>query len=113
MTVTGGIRTSRGGGAGSIVIGAPGNIAGTNKVNNALGISQFALTCSGNLNGGTPPAYAPAYTKLKPSATVPCATFPAGASTQLNFSFALYLMTQNSPQDVYQSNGFSIIATAT
>lgn len=113
MTITGLIRTSRAGGAGNIVVMSPGNITGTNKVNDQLGISNFALTCSGSLNTGTQPSYAAAYTKLKPNASVPCASWGAGSTSKLNFNFALYLQTQNNPTDVYKSNGFSIIATAT
>jgi hypothetical protein len=113
VTVTGGIRTSPSGGAASIVVMSPANIIGTNKVNNTLAINEFALTCSGAGNSGTPPAYAPALTKLKASSSTPCATWGAGATTRLNFSFALYLQTQNSPQDTYQSTAFSIVATAT
>jgi hypothetical protein len=113
MTITGGMRTSPTGGTGSIVIMSPGNIQGQNKVNNTLAIKSFALTCSGTGNTGTPPKYAPALTNLVANSTVPCATWGAGATTKLNFSFALYLETQNSPQDIYKSNGFSVIATAT
>lgn len=113
MTITGGMRTSPNGGTGSIVIMSPGNIQGQNKVNNALAIKSFALTCSGSGNIGTQPKYAAALTNLVANSTVPCATWGAGATTKLNFSFALYLETQNSPQDVYKSNNFSVIATAT
>lgn len=112
MTVTGGIRTSRSGGAASIVVMSPGNIQGP-KTNSTLPISEFALTCSGNGNTGTAPTYAPALTKLKASSSVPCASWGPGSTTTINFSFALYLQTQNLQQGVYQSNGFSIIATAT
>lgn len=115
MTVSGLIRTSGAGGAGNIVVMSPGNITGQKKINDQLGISNFALTCSGTGNTGVrpTPTYAPALTKLKPSASVPCASWGAGVTSQLHFNFALYLQTQNNPQDVYQSNGFSIIATAT
>jgi hypothetical protein len=113
LTVTGGIRTSPSGGAASIVVMSPANIAGQNKVNNTLAINELALTCSGSGNVGTQPTYAPALTKLKASSTVPCASWGPAATTRLNFTFALYLQTQNSPQDVYKSQGFSIIATAT
>lgn len=112
MTVTGGIRTSPGGGAGSIVVLAPNDLQGP-KTNNTLPIKEFALTCSGNGNVGTPATYAPAFTPLKANSTVPCASWGSGATTKLNFSFALYLQTQNVQQGVYQSQGFSIIATAT
>jgi hypothetical protein len=112
MQVKGLIRTSPGGGAGSIVIMSPATVAAT-KDNNAITVNEFALTCSGAGNVGTPPTYAAALTKLKASTTVPCATWGPGATSKLNFNFALYLQTQNAPQDVYQSNGFSIIATAT
>lgn len=113
MTVTGGIRTSPKGGAGSIVVMSPGNIQGQNKVNNTLPIKSFALTCSGSGNVGTQPAYAPALTNLVANGTAPCANWGAGATTRLNFSFALYLETQNSPQDIYKSSNFQLIATAT
>jgi hypothetical protein len=86
---------------------------GKNKVNNTLAINELAVTCSGSGNVGSQPTYAAALTKLKASSSVPCASWGAGATSRLNFSFALYLQTQNSPQDIYQSNGFSIIATAT
>jgi hypothetical protein len=112
MTVTGGIRTSPSGGAGSIVILSPGDIQGP-KTNNTLPIKEFALTCSGNGNIGTPPVYAPALTQLTAKSTAPCASWGPGATTKLNFSFALYLQTQNVQTGVYQSSGFSIIATAT
>lgn len=113
LTITGGIRTSPSGGAASIMVMSPANIAGQNKVNNTLAINEFAITCSGTGNTGSPASYAPALTKLKASTTAPCATWGAAATARLNFSFALYLQTQNSPQDIYKSNGFSIIATAT
>lgn len=113
LTVTGGIRTSPSGGAASIMVMSPANIGGQNKVNNTLAINEFAITCSGAGNSGTPANYAPALTKLKAGTTAPCATWGAAATSRLNFSFALYLQTQNSPQDIYKSNGFSIIATAT
>jgi hypothetical protein len=113
MTVTGGMRTSPIGGTGSIVIQSPGNIQGQSKVNNTLAIKSFALTCSGTGNSGTPPKYASPLTNLVANSTVSCATWGAGATAKLNFSFALYLETQNSPQDIYKSNGFSVIATAT
>lgn len=112
MTVTGAIRTSPTGGASSIVIMAPGDIKG-NKSNFTLPINQFALTCSGNTNSGTPPVYAAALTPLKANSTVPCASWGAGASTRLNFTFALYLQTHSVQKAVYRSQGFSIIATAT
>ena len=94
---------------------SPGNITGQKKVNDQLGISNFALTCSGTGNTGirANPTYAAALTNLKPNASVPCANWGAGSTSKLNFSFALYLQTQNNPTDIYQSNGFSVIATAT
>lgn len=112
MTVTGSIRTSPSGGSSSIVIMSPGDIMGNGK-NGTLPINQFALTCSGSSNSGTAPAYAPALTKLNPNGAAPCASWGPGASTRLNFNLALYLQTQAVKKDVYQSNSFSVIATAT
>jgi hypothetical protein len=112
MTVTGAIRTAPTGGASSIVVLSPGNIVG-DKNGFTLPINQFALTCSGTSNVGTQPTYAPALTKLKANSSVPCASWGAGANTQLHFSFALYLQTQAVQKAVYQSQSFSVIATAT
>lgn len=112
MTVTGSIRTSPNGGSSSIVILSPGDIQGTKK-NGTLPIGQFALTCSGSGNQGTPASYAPALTPLNANGTAPCASWGAGASTRLNFTFALYLQTQSVSKGEYQSDGFSVIATAT
>jgi|GEM_PF-5097759 len=112
MTVTGSIRTSPAGGSSSIVIMSPGDIQGNGK-NGSLPINEFALTCSGNGNLGSQPTYAPALTPLKANASVPCASWGPGASARLNFSFALYLETHAVKKDIYQSQGFSIIATAT
>lgn len=112
MTVTGAIRTSPSGGASSIVVLSPANVPG-DKNGFTLPVNQLALTYSGNTNRGTAPVYAPALTALKAGGTVPCASWGAGANTQLNFSFALYLQTQAVQKAVYQSQAFSIIATAT
>lgn len=112
MTVTGAIRTSPMGGASSIVVLSPGSIPG-DKNGFTLPVDQFALTCSGAANVGTAPTYAPALTKLQANSTVPCASWGAGANARLNFSFALYLQTQAAQKAIYQSQGFSIIATAT
>lgn len=113
ITITGTIRTAPAGGAGSIVILSPGDLTGLQNSHHTLSINNFALMCSGNGNSGTKPVYAAAYTPLKAKSSVSCATWGAGASTRLNFTFDLLLQTQGVPSDTYNSSGFSIIATAT
>lgn len=113
ITITGGIRTSSSGGAGSIVLLAPGDIAGQSHANHVLPINDFALTCSGAGNTGTQPKYAPPVTPLQAYAFSPCATWGPGATARLNFTLNMLLSLQDTPPDTYSTGGFTVVATTT
>jgi hypothetical protein len=113
ITITGSIRTSPGGGAGSIVVLAPGDIAGASHASHVVPINDFALTCSGNGNTGTQPRYAAALTPLQANALSPCATWGPAANARLNFSLNMLLILTGMPPDTYTSGGFTVVATTT
>jgi hypothetical protein len=113
ITITGSIRTSPGGGAGSIVVLAPGDIAGSSHANHVVPINDFAMTCSGGGNTGTQPRYAAALTPLHANALSPCATWGPAANARLNFSLNMLLILNGMPPDTYTSGGFTVVATTT
>jgi hypothetical protein len=139
IAVTGAIRTSAARGSGSIMLLAPGDIAGTamrgdgdrdgvddndrdnggprsrprDRGANMLAVNTFALTCSGSGNSGAPPKYAPPLTPLQAHAFAPCAVWGAGASTRLHFSLNLFLTLNDVRPGTYLSGGFLVVATAT
>lgn len=113
IRVTGGIRTSSSGGAGSIVVLSPGDIAGQGHSNHIVAINDFVITCSGNGNAGSQPTYAPALTPLQAHAFSPCATWGPRATARLNFSLNVLLNIKGTPPDTYTSGGFVVIATTT
>ena len=113
IRVTGGIRTSSMGGAGSIVVLSPGDIPGQGHGNHVVPISDFVVTCSGTGNTGTQPTYAPAQTPLQANAFSPCATWGPKATARLNFSLNVLLNLGGTPPDTYTSGGFVVIVTTT
>lgn len=113
IRITGGIRTSSTGGAGSIVVLSPGDISGQGHSNHIVPINEFVLTCSGTGNTGSQPTYAPAQTPLQANAFSPCATWGPKATARLNFSLNVLLNLNGTPPDTYTSGGFVVIATTT
>ena len=86
ITVTGTMKASNGG-SGSIVIGAPASLSGTNGA--PLTISDIMVSCTGSAIAGQ--TYVASMTPLNPGGTVTCATYASKFNSAISITVTFYI----------------------
>ena len=108
IIISGNIKTSNGG-SGSIVVGAPSSLAGTNGA--PLNIAGLSVTCSGSAIAGQ--TYVASMTPLTPGGTVTCATYGSKFNAAISITATFYINDIPVYVDTYGGgNVFYFLASA-